>query len=184
MLHMAKIAPAGYTLSQITLHWLIAALVLFQLYFGEDMAHASFALKRGREITTNQALQINLHIWVGFAVLATVLIRLALRYRFGAPSAPQDESRIVQALGQASHHLFYILLVAVPITGILGYYWIPFFNRIHTLGKPAFIVLIALHVLAVLWHQLYKRDGVFMRMVKPAPQPVITDAIGGSPPPA
>ena len=73
------------------------------------------------------------------------------------------------------------ILVGVAI---LGYYWIPFFNRIHTLGKPAFIVLIALHVLAVLWHQLYKRDGVFMRMVKPAPQPVITDAIGGSPPAA
>jgi cytochrome b561 len=179
---MTKIAPAGYTLSQITLHWLIAALVLFQLYFGEDMAHASFALKRGREITANQAFQKNLHIWVGFAVLAAVLIRLALRFRFGAPSASRDESRIVQSLGRATHHLFYFLLLAVPITGIIGYYWIRFFNSIHTLGKPAFLVLITLHVLAVLWHQLYKRDGVFMRMVRPVP--VITDANGGSPPPA
>jgi cytochrome b561 len=164
-----KLGSAGYTWSQITLHWLIAALVLFQLIFGEEMGHANFMLERGQAITAAQALQVNLHIWVGFAILAAVAIRLVLRFRFGAPQAPADESRLIKALGRASHHLFYLLLVLVPVTGIIGYYWLPAFNRIHTLGKPAFIILISLHVLAVLWHQFYKQDGLLLRMIRPMP---------------
>jgi cytochrome b561 len=177
---MSKIAPAGYTWSQIALHWLIAALVLFQLYFGEDMAHAYSALRRGRLLTAGQILQMNLHIWAGFAVLAAILIRLVLRYRYGAPAAPASEPRLIQFLRRASHHLFYILLLAVPITGIVAYYWIPAFGRIHNLGKPAFIVLIALHAFAALWHQFYMRDGVLMRILRPASQLVLARSVGGS----
>ena len=36
------------------------------------------------------------------------------------------------------------------------------------LGKPLFIVLIALHVLATLWHQFVRHDGTLRRMLVPA----------------
>jgi cytochrome b561 len=60
---------------------------MFQLVFGEQMEHAKRTLKRGRELTSNQILQINLHVWIGFAVFAAVLLRLVLRFRYGAPAA-------------------------------------------------------------------------------------------------
>jgi hypothetical protein len=59
---------------------------MFQLVFGEEMEHAKWALERGRELTSNQILQLNLHVWIGFAVLASVLLRLVLRFRYGAPA--------------------------------------------------------------------------------------------------
>lgn len=181
---MRRPVPEGYTVSQISLHWIIAALVFYQLWFGEDMARAEHAIRRNQALAPDQATQANLHIWIGFAVLAAVLLRLALRFRFGAPPAPADEPRLVQILGRASHHLFYLFLLLAPVTGIVAYYWIPAFGNLHTLFKPAFIVLIGLHVLAALWHQFVKRDGVLMRMLRPDRRPALAGTFGGAPPAA
>ena len=38
---------AGYSLLQITLHWIVAALVIFQLFFGESMTAAVDAVAEG-----------------------------------------------------------------------------------------------------------------------------------------
>ena len=40
---MASKSPAGYSGTQIVLHWLIAALVFFQVFFGDGMEHAYHA---------------------------------------------------------------------------------------------------------------------------------------------
>jgi cytochrome b561 len=69
---------------------------------------------------------------------------------------------------KASHWLFYILLVAVPATGLLAIYVSDEFGDIHKLAKPAFIALIALHAVAALFHQFVLKDGTLKRMLLPA----------------
>src|SRR4051794_37467519 len=101
------------------------------------MGRANHALHRGQTLTPEQNTDVTLHVWIGFAVLAAALVRLALRVRFGAPPAPADEGRLVQVLGRLSHHAFYVLLVVVPVTGIVAYYWLPALGDVHSLGKPA-----------------------------------------------
>lgn len=157
----------GYTSSQIILHWLIVVLVLFQLIFGESMSSVFRAAQRGTTPDPNDATLATLHIWVGFAILAAVVIRLALRLRQGPPPPPEGQSPVLEWIATATHWLFYFLLFAVPISGIVAYYWQPAAGEVHELGKPAFIILIVLHAGAALWHQFWLRDGLLMRMLKP-----------------
>ena len=66
------------------------------------------------------------------------------------------------------HFLFYALLVFMPVTGILAWYFGLPTGDLHELGQPAFIALIVAHVAAALWHQFVQRDGLIRRMVVPA----------------
>ncbi len=63
--------------------------------------------------------------------------------------------------------MFYALLVVVPVTGLLGYYYGDPYGELHTYAKPVFIGLIALHVAASLYHQFWRKDGLLMRMLTP-----------------
>lgn len=158
----------GYSTSQIALHWGIALLVLFQLVFGESMSSVFRAARRGTVPDPADTTLATLHIWVGFAILAAVALRLILRLRHGAPPVPTGEPVLFVWLARATHIAFYFLLVAVPVTGILAYWFAPSLGGLHELGKPVFIVLILLHAAAALWHQFWLRDGLLMRMLKPS----------------
>lgn len=164
---MTRPVSGGYSAAQISLHWLIVVLVFFQLIFGESMSTSFRAASRGTAVDPADATLATAHLWVGFAILALVVIRLALRLRDGAPLPPAGESPALVLAAKATHALFYILLFVVPISGIVAYYWVPAAGEVHELGKPAFIILIVLHIAAALWHQFWLRDGLLMRMLKP-----------------
>ena len=159
-------AVHGYSIWQIGLHWLIAALVFAQLVFGESMTEFVEAAEEGEPASALDATLAGVHYYFGIAILALVAVRLALRLRNGAPPPPES-SGAIELAGRISHWLFYALLVVVPITGLLGYYLGDPFGEFHTLAKPVFIVLIALHVAASLYHQFWRQDGLLMRMLKP-----------------
>ena len=156
-------APRSYTLAQIALHWSIAALVVWQLIFGEEMR----ALEHPANADATELFLANSHLVVGFAILALVAIRIVLRLVNGAPP-PVESGRAAVMLARAAHAAFYLLLVAVPVTGILDFYFGLPTGELHELGKPLFIVLIALHVAATAWHQFVRRDGTLRRMLAPA----------------
>ena len=158
----------GYSILQIGLHWLIAALVLVQLVFGESMAEFVEAAEEGEAVSALDARLAGVHYYFGLAILALVAVRLVLRFRRGAPPAP-DANPALELAGKVSHWLFYALLVVAPITGLLGYYLGDPFGEVHELAKPVFIGLIALHVAASLYHQFWRKDGLLMRMLRPQP---------------
>lgn len=157
----------GYGPIQIGLHWLIAALVLFQLVFGESMVTATEAAEEGEAIGASDAILATAHYWVGISILALVALRLIVRLRNGTPP-PIDGNPILALMAKATHWLFYILLVVVPVTGLLAVYANPEIGEIHQLAKPAFILLIALHAGAALFHHFILRDGTLRRMLVPA----------------
>ena len=156
----------GYTIYQIGLHWLIAALVFAQLIFGESMTEAIEAAEEGESVSALTGNLADMHYYFGIAILALVAVRLALRLRIGAPPPPET-SRAIELAGRISPWLFYALLVVVPVTGLLGYYYGDPYGEWHTYAKPVFIGLIALHVAASLYHQFWRKDGLLMRMLKP-----------------
>ena len=157
----------GYTIYQIGLHWLIAALVFVQLIFGESMTEAIEAAEDGGPVSSLTGNLAGMHYYFGIAILALVAVRLALRLKNGAPPPPTETSRAIELAGSVSHCLFYALLVVVPVTGLLGYYYGDPYGEWHTFAKPVFIGLIALHVAASLYHQFWRKDGLLMRMLKP-----------------
>ncbi|WP_421758830.1 cytochrome b [Devosia sp.] len=158
----------GYTGVQIGLHWLIAAMVFFQLVFGESMTAVIDAAEEGGPVSVPDQILGTAHFWVGIAILVLALARFAVRLRTGAPEHAGDANPMLQLAATAMHWLFYVLLFAVPVLGLLGYYFGDPWGQIHTLAKPVFIVLIVIHAGAALFNQFVLKDGTLMRMLKPA----------------
>lgn len=162
---MALGARAGYSGTQIGLHWIIAALVILQLLFGEDMSAVIKAVERGWTSSVRQVFWANVHYYVGIAILALVLVRLAFRFIWGAP--PPAQQGWMHFAAALSHSAFYFLLLAAPVLGLLAYYVGDPFGDLHELCKPALIILIGLHAAAALFHQFWLKDGTLRRMLVP-----------------
>jgi cytochrome b561 len=161
---MAIPVRAGFSGLQIALHWTIAALVLFQLVFGESMTATIDAAEEGVAASASDQLLAQLHYWAGLSILFLVAVRIAALLKRGAPAPTASVGGFGQ-LARLMHALFYILLVAVPVTGLLGYYLGDPWGELHTWGKPVFIVLIAAHVAAALFHQFWVKDNTLRRML-------------------
>ncbi len=155
----------GYSTSQIALHWLVAVLILFQLIFGEDMGGAWDAFEEGR--TPDMTLWVWAHIAAGAAVLVFALWRLTLRFSRGAPEAP-PEPALMMAAAHWGHWALYGVMLLAPSTGILAWYGgVATAAELHELFRPIIIVLVAGHVLAALYHQFIRKDGLLLRMKRP-----------------
>lgn len=157
----------GYSRTQILLHWAVALLVLFNLIFSDAMSELWDQIEEtGPTPTTTGAWA---HIIAGSAVLAFVAWRLVLRFTRGVPHAPAGTNRLLKLAGDAGHIVLYALMIALPVTGLLA-----FFGGFEDLGevhaevlKSALWALIALHVLAALYHHFFLKDGLLNRMRKP-----------------
>ena len=105
------------------------------------------------------------HIGVGVAVLVLALWRLGLRFTRGVPDLPVGMSARERLVAHLGHGLLYALMIGVPVVGLLAWFGASEdLAELHELGKPAFLLLIAGHVAAALWHQFVRKDGLLMRM--------------------
>jgi cytochrome b561 len=154
----------SYSWAQIVLHWTIAALVIWQLFFSGRPPR--FLYGSASQDLWTRTFESS-HVWIGLLVLALVLVRVVLRLVHGAP--PADESNPMVAMAAKGAHLFfYVLLFFMPITGILSWYFAWPTGGLHEAGQPVFVALIAVHVAAAVWHQFANRDGLMKRMLAPA----------------
>ena len=161
--------PAGYTGTQIVLHWTIAVLIVLQLVIGEDIKPAYRAFSRGTEPAAGDILNANIHVYVGLAVLVLATWRFAIRLRDGVPAAPPEESILLKRIAAAAHFLLYLLIFGMPITGALAWYFsFRVMGEIHELAKPVIIIVVGLHGAAALWQHFYVKSDVLVRMLRPA----------------
>jgi len=130
---------------------------------------------------------VSIHKPLGIAILVLVLIRLAVRLRYGAPPLPADLPELMKLAAKLSHYAFYVLMIGMPLLGwgmlsaaaypvvLFGGVHLPAMlphsDGLHTLLWNAhfylafaFFALILLHVAAALFHLLARRDGVFDAM--------------------
>lgn len=164
----AKAPPAGYTRLQILLHWVIAALVVFQVLFGEEIKPAYRAMRRATEPSAADVFNANIHIYVGIAVLVLAAWRLFLRFRHGVPLLPENESRIAKMIAVATHGILYLIIFGMPLTGLAVWYLgIYDLGDVHELGKPVIVIFVTLHAFAALYQHFIARTDVLMRMLKP-----------------
>lgn len=157
----------GYSGLQILLHWILAVLVLFQLIFGESMTAVVDAAEDGLQASGADLALGSAHYWIGIAILVFVGLRILLRLTSGVPRPADSGPAWMSAAARASHILFYILLAATPILGLLAYYVGDPFGEIHSLAKPVFILLIVLHAAAALLHHFWLKDDTLKRIFIP-----------------
>jgi cytochrome b561 len=156
----------GFSKTQIALHWAVAALILFQLIFGESMTDVWRAFRKSGAM--EQTTMSWAHIVAGVLILAFAAWRLLLRATRGAPAAPEGDSAPLKIAGAVVHWALYALMIGAPITGLLAFYGgFVDLAELHEAAKPALIILIGLHVVAALWHQFYLKDNLLDRMRTP-----------------
>ncbi|MGH7034700.1 MAG: cytochrome b [Stellaceae bacterium] len=174
----------GYGLLAKTLHWLIFALLVAQYCLGWTMPDV-------HRDTKPEGL-IAWHLAVGATILGVVLIRLVWRAMRPVPLDRASLPRWQARLAQATHWLLYIGLVVMLLLGwanasargfpvlFLGLIPLPpimpvgsrlglGFGDIHIFLSWCLLALIALHVLAALYHRLILRDLVLQRMLRSGP---------------
>ena len=176
-----------YSIAAIVLHWLIAALILLNLYLGLTYESASGLAKFNL---------LQLHKSVGFTVLLFSLMRLGLRLAVRPPRLPDTMKPWEKLAASTMHWGLYAIMIGLPATGwvvvsasptnipTLLYKTVPFpfIGPVHDLPMAvrrglesdvaavhetlAFltIALLVLHVGAALKHQFWNKDGVLYRM--------------------
>lgn len=176
---MTITGPEKYDTVAMILHWVIAALLIAMLIFGETIMDAE----------EGAAWLPSLHVSVGFTILALSLARLGWRLANPPPPLPMTMAPWEKLASHASHTLFYVLMIGLPLS---GWFALPELLReeaeragitafgfaipaapdlglpmddVHGLMGNVAWALLALHVLAALKHQFINRDGVLKRML-------------------
>lgn len=144
-----------------SLHWLVAALVLIQFATGWTWGF----FERGTE---PRFYLFRTHLFSGYAILALALLRIGWRITHRAPALPPGMSRPMEIAAHATHGLLYLAILVQPILGII---------TITAIGKSlgtgpihvalAYVIaaIVVLHVAAALWHHFVRGDGLIARML-------------------
>lgn len=160
-------------------HW--ATLLLITAMFGSAWA------REGAQDAERAALLLDWHRSLGVGLWFITLLRLVWKAGYAAvPLLPETMSRAQAVLARGNQALLYTLLIVQPVTGFLQSIWrgktfalmlgqfpaivardkalTHLFHNIHETSATVLLALIALHVLAGLFHGLVRRDGVLRSM--------------------
>ncbi len=161
------------------LHWLMMLLVLAALGVGIAMSRVEPGGLMNR--------LFDLHRSLGLLALALLLLRLWLRWKGPLPPPAPGMSALQHRVVHAVHLGFYAVLLALPILGWVGSsaYGAPvIFFQLFTLPSLiapdralaeaiytvhiglgyALVALIVAHLLGVIYHQAFLKDGLLRRM--------------------
>lgn len=169
-----------YSRTAIALHWLIALLIFGLFPLGIYMSDLPFSPGRLK--------LYSYHKWMGVTVFLLALARLLWRLKHPAPPVPDSVPAWQRSAASAIHHLVYLLLFAVPLSGWLmssakGFQTVYFgiiplpdlltkdqalgdaLQLLHQVLAFALGALVVTHVSAALKHHFVDRDGVLRRMI-------------------
>lgn len=179
---LLKNTRTGYGLVAISLHWLIAFVVIGLIIIGLYMVNIPISLRK--------LALFGWHKEFGILVLMLVSIRIVWRFTNITPWLPADMPAYEKFAARCAHFAFYILLFALPITGwmlssaaglpvsFFGFWLLPDLVSpdpilmeklifIHTWLSYTLIALLAAHISAALQHHFYRKDDILIRIIKP-----------------
>ncbi len=166
----------SYTRTQKTLHWLLAALVLFWLFVSGNFVETAEGEQKGTLLM--------FHSGGAIIILVLTLYRLSLRRKNTVP--PMFELKAWEKTWSVRNHLtFYVLICLMVASGIMqGIFFeqdvrvfglvnitvshnesvMGVFHLLHELIASLLKLLIAVHILAVLKHQFVDKQAILKRM--------------------
>ena len=172
-------AGAAYHPLAKVLHWLTALLVLGLIGVGLWLVDLP--------LSVTKLLAFAWHKWIGLVVLVLTVLRCLWRWYRPPPPLPDTVTAWHRRLSAVSHGLLLTLLLAMPISGWLmssaggvtvywfGYVELPdlvardqltfgMLRLLHHQLAWLLIAVLVIHVLAVVHHDVVRRDGIFRRM--------------------
>lgn len=173
-----------YSKVAITLHWLIALLIIGQFAGGKIMM--------AMEGSPLKFELFQLHKSFGIIILLLSLLRLMWRLTHKAPPLPETMPKHEKLAAKISHIGFYGLMIGIPLAGwamvsaapirittkifkVVKWPDMPFiarsenlektFSQAHEIMSTLIIVLLLIHIGAAFKHHFKDKDDVMTRMV-------------------
>lgn len=169
-----------YDRMMVVLHWVLAIALIAQWGLGNWMVDLP------KEPPGYRAGWFNLHKSIGLVMGLVILWRMGWRLTHSIPAPLEATSQLQRLAARLTHGLLYVCMLAMPVSGFLSSsfsnYPVKFFGfalprlfdpqpdlksilaEVHESVAFVFAGLVALHLLAVAWHVLVKRDGLLQRM--------------------
>jgi cytochrome b561 len=174
-------ASGRYSGMAITLHWLIAILIIGGFWLGWVMTDIP-------GLTPTKLRYFSWHKWIGVTVFALAWLRVLWRLTHPVPPLPVGMPVLQRMISNTVHGLLYVLMIVIPASGYLysaaagiqvvylGIVPLPaliepdlqlkaIFRLTHIYLNYALLGLFVLHLLGVVKHTLIDRDGLLARMV-------------------
>jgi cytochrome b561 len=176
----------AYGWLSIGLHWLAAIAIITMLVIGFRADWAGDAGDRAA-----RSMFMSWHISLGATFALVLLARVFASYAQPRP-APPEQAPVLKFLSNATHQVLLLAILLQVISGplavwsggrainVFDFFSIPgpFAERnegvhevaelLHGVGRWALVGAITLHVLGAIKHAMIDRDGVLMRMLRPA----------------
>jgi cytochrome b561 len=127
----------------------------------------------------------NLHKSIGVTLLALIAIRVLWRITHRPPAMLSSYKPWEKKLATAMHHSLYLLMVAMPVTGLImavnskyGVMWFgidfiegldnstlrDLFKEAHEIIGALLLIAVIVHILGALKHKFIDKDGTMKRM--------------------
>ena len=164
-----------------TLHWATVVAVATQFVIGYSMDADGSGRGRGRgrggesgrgrgrggddlDVFGDNRL-LTVHVLLGVTILTLAVVRLWWRRRTPLPAWAPGLSGAERTLAHWTERLLYVLLFAIPLSGL----WLVLVSddavALHVAAHIAFFVAFTAHIGLVLKHQLIDRDRLLRRML-------------------
>lgn len=189
-----------YTKTAVVLHWLIAIAIFAMFALGwymselpkdapKQMAYDLFDLGiytwQLAEEASPRTFYFNLHKSIGITLLGLIAFRIFWRISHKPPALLSSYSVIERKLATGAHHLLYLLMVALPVSGIVmalsskyGVKWFGMdflpgldnpslrdaFKEVHEIIGAIILLVIIVHILGALKHKFIDKDTTMQRM--------------------
>jgi cytochrome b561 len=168
-----------YSTGAITLHWLMAVMIIGNLAGG--FLH-DFVPREGGQ----RAFVMGLHVSFGLTLIALTVVRFGWRLANPPPALPAYFTSGERLLAKGAHWAFYAAMLALPLSGwlmsarndrpLLYFFAVDVpkpgvpkplaetFNEVHELLGWAMLALLALHIIGIIKHKVMDRDNLLPRM--------------------
>ncbi len=172
---MSKETPKRYHPIYAALHWVMAALVIFNLLAGMFLVNPM-------PDTPAKIGPLSLHAFTGMLIALLLVVRLIARYALARPAPSREGNAFLRVVANIVHFLLYVALIGMAVSGMglstmanlpavfrgaapFPSDFMQFLPRIGH-GYTAYILLglIGLHIAGALYHQLIVRDNLLGRM--------------------
>lgn len=190
-----------YTRTAIVLHWLIALGIFGMLALGwymtglpkeapKQMAYDLFdwglVTWQLAEAASPRTFYFNFHKSIGITLFALIIFRIIWRIGHRPPAPLTSYKAWERKLSTGAHHLLYLLMVAIPLSGLImsiaskyGVKWFgldfiagidskplrEIFYEVHEIAGLLLVAILVLHILGALKHKFIDKDETMKRMM-------------------
>lgn len=185
---MIRNSQHAYGWPAITLHWVVALLIIVTFGLGLWMGEVP--------LRDDRPYYYAIHASLGITLLVILVLRIVWALLNPAPDAPAGTPPWQHAAARLTHLSLYVLTLATVLFGWflasvedtpivpLAFGLVPlpsplplphsaedFLEEAHEIAAYALIAVASLHILAGLWHHYVMRDDTMRRMIGTGAQP-------------